>query len=837
MDMDQKEEPFSSGDNLSSLLSLFPPAEHHHNHTQGNGDDDDDGMESEDDDDDDNPTRSGSSSASSISCSTSRLARGQTERQKTVEQVIKKQQHLTLTDINFPPPHIRCLVERDDQRHLCIYADTWKADWPAQPGFPNVRPVQLSNWLFFDIQHLKDYKLPQTITLPGPKPDMSPIVLETLYDLMVEELTVARPSFVDGRVLKEKKRNSFAAFRLGTSIATGRSYLGVPKYYGLSRFPLPSTIFANWQPLPLSQRKQTDTDAISTKHENPFAFFNPAFRPRSQVQEEAIAAYMKHLHPEFGGGGCIVLNCNEGKTFVGAQCIHKTLGGLCTRPGERRVRLVWVINKTELAIQARNELERFFPHLKTAVLGGDVAPEVDFDATDAFIVLVQKMQWVEFPPEVQREVRMIVVDECHHGAAVTFIKTLQYFEPQYTLGLSATPHRSDELSYLMYWYVGPIVYVYFRDKPFVPTTSVFLKPNGASHPFFTGEAPRITTRKRDQVLDWLGLQSLVGQEPSRVEAVLDLVLRHQACYPSLQIVVFCQYVWQCKAIAFILNKQLGVDEEEIRMEEAQAKALSRRSRKRKREDGDGDDGDDDDDDDDAARGPPKKKQKRKANDCAGDSSSKSELPAIKPRAVAYHGKLSTVIRQLHCKTTGILASTKEMLDEGINLPRLAMIGVLGIWKNIEQMFGRVGRSPEFVQHAIVIDFQEKDSDQVLRKISYGHRRQFKDASHFVSTIVYSPSTPVSYYTTTERKQLQPFPSTTYKCLHDMIYILMESRKEDEKEKEDLRKRQKERRVKRMIARARAAAIPRSEAEKRNTVALNIDDGMRISNGSHTARIK
>jgi superfamily II DNA or RNA helicase len=37
----------------------------------------------------------------------------------------------------------------------------------------------------------------------------------------------------------------------------------------------------------------------------------------------------------------------------------------------------------------------------------------------------------------------IIIDECHHSTADTYRRILGYFRPQFTLGLTATPERSD----------------------------------------------------------------------------------------------------------------------------------------------------------------------------------------------------------------------------------------------------------------------------------------------------------------------------------------------------------------------------------------------------------
>lgn len=47
-----------------------------------------------------------------------------------------------------------------------------------------------------------------------------------------------------------------------------------------------------------------------------------------------------------------------------------------------------------------------------------------------------------------REFGYIIVDEAHHAAAESFSKVIQYFQPRFLLGLTATPDRSDDKSLL-----------------------------------------------------------------------------------------------------------------------------------------------------------------------------------------------------------------------------------------------------------------------------------------------------------------------------------------------------------------------------------------------------
>ena len=43
----------------------------------------------------------------------------------------------------------------------------------------------------------------------------------------------------------------------------------------------------------------------------------------------------------------------------------------------------------------------------------------------------------------REEFDYIVIDECHHAAAETYKRIIEYFEPEFLLGLTATPERMD----------------------------------------------------------------------------------------------------------------------------------------------------------------------------------------------------------------------------------------------------------------------------------------------------------------------------------------------------------------------------------------------------------
>ena len=67
-------------------------------------------------------------------------------------------------------------------------------------------------------------------------------------------------------------------------------------------------------------------------------------------------------------------------------------------------------------------------------------------------------------PEFIREYGLVIVDECHHVAADSFVKVMQKIRAKYVYGLSATDKRSDGLEKIVYSQCGNVRYVYSAAK-------------------------------------------------------------------------------------------------------------------------------------------------------------------------------------------------------------------------------------------------------------------------------------------------------------------------------------------------------------------------------------
>jgi len=101
-------------------------------------------------------------------------------------------------------------------------------------------------------------------------------------------------------------------------------------------------------------------------------------------------------------------------------------------------RTLFLAHTRELVSQAQNTFQDIWPE---APAGMYVAEQKDANA----YVVCGSIQSVaqnldQFRPD---EFGYIIIDECHHGTANTYKKILGHFKPKFTLGLTATPERTD----------------------------------------------------------------------------------------------------------------------------------------------------------------------------------------------------------------------------------------------------------------------------------------------------------------------------------------------------------------------------------------------------------
>ncbi len=130
----------------------------------------------------------------------------------------------------------------------------------------------------------------------------------------------------------------------------------------------------------------------------------------------------------------------EGKSI--ALLFHATgTGKTVTAASDARVfgkRTLFLVHRHELLDQAVKTFRQVWPEVSVGSYEGGLKEK------DAFVVCAT-VQTVarhleDFAPD---DFGYLVLDECHHGAAATWRTVLSYFRPAFTLGLTATPERTD----------------------------------------------------------------------------------------------------------------------------------------------------------------------------------------------------------------------------------------------------------------------------------------------------------------------------------------------------------------------------------------------------------
>lgn len=101
-------------------------------------------------------------------------------------------------------------------------------------------------------------------------------------------------------------------------------------------------------------------------------------------------------------------------------------------------RTLFLAHTKELIYQSKEKFNELWPEASCGIYMGDLKEK------DAFVVCASVQSVSRNIEEFKSdEFQYIIVDEAHHGSADTYKKILNYFEADFTLGLTATPERSD----------------------------------------------------------------------------------------------------------------------------------------------------------------------------------------------------------------------------------------------------------------------------------------------------------------------------------------------------------------------------------------------------------
>ncbi len=168
--------------------------------------------------------------------------------------------------------------------------------------------------------------------------------------------------------------------------------------------------------------ERTDLHGINPEQDKP----EPPPTPHA-IQQEALAA-LKLTRQVGNRAGLVVLATGLGKTWLAAF------------DSESFQRVLFVAHREEILRQARATFRRIRPDVRIGEYTGE-EKQADADVVFASIQTLGKVRHLNtFPSET---FDYVIVDEFHHAAASMYRRLIHHFRPQFMLGLTATPDRSD----------------------------------------------------------------------------------------------------------------------------------------------------------------------------------------------------------------------------------------------------------------------------------------------------------------------------------------------------------------------------------------------------------
>uniref|UniRef100_A0A6C0H7N3 Helicase ATP-binding domain-containing protein n=1 Tax=viral metagenome TaxID=1070528 RepID=A0A6C0H7N3_9ZZZZ len=201
----------------------------------------------------------------------------------------------------------------------------------------------------------------------------------------------------------------------------------IPKVYGITHFGMPDNLTDNYK------GQAWDSDLLID--------FTGSLHP---YQKEPCEILINELQ-NGSTGGILSLSTGFGKTV----CALYLLSVL------KRKTLI-IVNKVSLLKQWEREIQTFLPGTEIGFIQGQ--KNVDVNGKHVVIAMLQSLAKIDYPDTLFEEFGVTLVDEIHNVSSPVFSRVLMRVNSMYTIGLSATPKRSDGCEYVFKWFIGDIVY-------------------------------------------------------------------------------------------------------------------------------------------------------------------------------------------------------------------------------------------------------------------------------------------------------------------------------------------------------------------------------------------
>ena len=172
-------------------------------------------------------------------------------------------------------------------------------------------------------------------------------------------------------------------------------------------------------------------DTISAKHiEKVFSYDDVVIKP-NEMQNEAIIK-LAQLRDTGAKKALAIAATGSGKTYM------SVFDSVQFKPN----RLLFIVHREDILNKAKESFKKIYSSIDNSITFGSFTG--NFDERDCKFVFATRdklsRHYAEFKPD---EFDYIILDEAHHAASPQYENILKYFKPEFLLGLTATPERTD----------------------------------------------------------------------------------------------------------------------------------------------------------------------------------------------------------------------------------------------------------------------------------------------------------------------------------------------------------------------------------------------------------
>lgn len=174
------------------------------------------------------------------------------------------------------------------------------------------------------------------------------------------------------------------------------------------------------------EEAEISTGRIEGEEEGTATLSTAPIQPRF-AQIDALEALHQTMEEQYNKA-MVIMATGLGKTYLAAFF------------AERFKRVLFIAHREEILNQAKRSFQQVMPDRTHGIYNGQHKDgEADCVFASIYTLSMQKHRSMFEPNAFD----LVVVDEFHHAAAKTYIKVMEYFQPQFLLGITATPDRLD----------------------------------------------------------------------------------------------------------------------------------------------------------------------------------------------------------------------------------------------------------------------------------------------------------------------------------------------------------------------------------------------------------